>query len=69
MATYIERADRRRPILIGRSDDGLGFLLGVILLLVVLFLLFYYGLPMIRNTFIQTPVVPDKIDVNINTPK
>lgn len=53
------------------SGNGFGFLMGTILLVVVLYLLFMYGLPMIRSA--AAPVtqvqVPDKIDVNVNTPQ
>ncbi len=52
------------------SDSGMGFLMGVILLVVVLFLLFYYGLPALRSGTSQmtTPQVnvPGKVDVNVN---
>lgn len=55
------------------SDSGSSaqFLIGAVLLLVLAFLFFYYGLPAIRTatapaqqgTSIQ---VPDQIDVNVN---
>ncbi len=52
------------------TGSGMGFLMGAILLVVVLFLLFYYGLPALRSTT-QVPQVnvPGKIDVNVNQPK
>lgn len=52
----------------GESSSGMGFMMGMILLLVVLFLLFYYGLPAIRNAGSGgTSVnIPDKVDVNVN---
>lgn len=49
--------------------NGMGFLLGVILLVLVLFLFFWYGLPAIRGMMGSgTPQinVPNKIDVNVN---
>ncbi len=53
----------------GRSDNGIGFLMGIVLLVVVLYLLFMYGLPMIRSAAAPTQVqIPDKVDVNVNTP-
>lgn len=54
------------------SDGGnsTGWIVGLILLLAVLFIFFYYGLPLLRsagsvNTAPQVNV-PDKVDVNIN---
>lgn len=53
------------------NDDGatMGFLMGIILLAVVLFLFFVYGLPFMRQAS-NTPQinVPGKFDVNINQP-
>lgn len=51
------------------NDSGMGFVLGVILLLVVAFLFFVYGLPAItRSVSAPAVTVPDKVDVNVNTP-
>lgn len=51
------------------NDGGLGFVLGVLLLLVVAFLFFVYGLPAITRSFSGPTVnVPGKIDVNVQTP-
>lgn len=49
------------------SASGTGFVVGVIILAIVAFLLFYYGLPVLRNST-NTPQinVPGKIDVNLN---
>jgi hypothetical protein len=49
------------------QSNGMGFFLGVLLLLVVGFFLVYYGGPLIRSTY-STPQVniPGKIDVNVN---
>jgi hypothetical protein len=52
-------------------DSGTGFLFGLILLVVVLFALFAYGLPALRGA--AAPAnngfsVPSKIDVNVNQP-
>ena len=53
----------------GNSSSGMGFLLGVILLLIVLFVLFVYGLPALRSATSAPQVnVPGKIDVNVNNP-
>lgn len=62
MATIIREYVPERT----RSDNsGLAFLLGVILLLVVGFLLLYYGLPAIRSGG-TTINVPRNFDININ---
>jgi len=54
------------------TPAGMGFLLGIILLIVFLVFLFYYGIPAlsrgIRSTAPQVNV-PGKIDVNVNTPQ
>jgi hypothetical protein len=46
---------------------GIGFLLGVILLLAGIFLFFYYGLPAIQNAGSSNPTiqVPETVDVNV----
>lgn len=49
------------------SGSGVGTMLGIILLVVLAFLLFYYGLPAIRNAGTNVNV-PGKIDVNVNNP-
>ncbi|HKC14359.1 MAG TPA: hypothetical protein VKC89_00110 [Patescibacteria group bacterium] len=53
------------------SDGGnsMGFVMGVILLIVALFLFAYYLLPAIRNSGGTSFNVPGKIDVNVNQPK
>lgn len=48
------------------SGNGLGFLIGIIVLAVVLYVLFMFGLPMIRSA--ATPQIPERVDVNVNTP-
>lgn len=49
------------------SGNGMGFLLGVILLVVFAFLLIYYGLPLIqRSTSAPQINVPGQIDVNVD---
>lgn len=52
-----------------RSDSGLGFLVGIILLVLLAFALFYYGLPAIRGAASTSSTninVPDKINVDVN---
>jgi hypothetical protein len=50
------------------GNNGNGFLLGIIVLAVVIFLLFYYGIPALRSVGTSAPQVnvPGKIDVNVN---
>lgn len=50
------------------AGSGTGFLVGIILLGIFVFLLLYYGIPMLRSNIPQAPQVniPGKIDVKIN---
>ncbi len=51
------------------SNNGMGLVLGVLLLLVVAFLFFVYGLPAITRSAGGTTLnVPDKVNVNVTTP-
>lgn len=57
------------------ESNGMGFVMGLVLLLAFVFVIFYWGLPAMRgaNTQPATPSVPsvqvpEKIDVNINQP-
>ena len=54
-----------------KSDGGMGMIVGLIVLAVIVFLFFVYGLPAIRQMQVATPQIniPSKIDVNINQPK
>ena len=48
------------------SGGGMGFLLGVIILVLFVLALIYMGLPYLRSGFGGTQVnVPDKVDVNV----
>ena len=51
------------------SGNSMGFIMGVILLIVALFLFVYYLLPAVQNREGTSINVPDKIDVNVNQPK
>jgi hypothetical protein len=52
------------------SSSGTGLILGLIILLVLAFLLFYYGLPALRGASSGPSVnVPGQIDVNVNGPQ
>lgn len=50
---------------------GMGMIIGLIVLIVVAFLFFVYGLPAIQNMKLGTPQIniPNKIDVNVNQTK
>ena len=56
------------------GNSGMGFLMGIILLIVFFVFLLYFGIPMIRNSFSGvgsgTQInVPDKVDVNVKQAK
>ena len=55
------------------SDNGMGFLLGAILIIVFAVLFFFYALPYLRTTFqgAQGPQVnvPSQVDVNVKPQK
>ena len=51
------------------DNNGMGFLLGVVLLIVFAVLFFLYGLPYLTQSMQGPQVnVPGKVDVNVNTP-
>ena len=54
------------PTPANEGGNGMGFFLGVVLIIVVAIIFLYYGLPYLRNSY-QAPQinVPNKIDVNI----
>ncbi|OGG15092.1 hypothetical protein A2773_04340 [Candidatus Gottesmanbacteria bacterium RIFCSPHIGHO2_01_FULL_39_10] len=68
MATVINNPDTA-------DNAGIGFLVGVILLIFAAFLFLYIGLPLIRGVGAPSQgggpniSVPEKVDVNINQPK
>jgi hypothetical protein len=55
------------------SNNGMGFLLGVILIIVFAVLFFFYGLPYLRTAFQGAPGsqlnVPSQVDVNVKQQK
>lgn len=71
LKVYMATIVNTTPAAPSDSGSSASFLIGSILLLVLAFLFFYYGLPAIRSasapaqqgTSIQ---VPDQIDVNVN---
>ncbi len=49
------------------SDRGMGFIGGVILLILAIALFLYYGLPVIRSASTTPQInVPNKVDVNVH---
>lgn len=50
---------------------SLGMIIGLVILAVVVYLFFVYGLPAIQNMQLGTPQIniPNKIDVNVNQTK
>ncbi len=56
------------------DSSGMGMIIGVIVLIAVLFLIFFYGMPFFRGTTSQqnnspTLEVPEQVDVNVNNPQ
>lgn len=56
----------------GPSSDGGGALFALLAILLIGFLFFYFGMPLLRRA--ATPAspqinVPDRVDVNVNQPK
>lgn len=53
------------------SGGSMGMIIGFVVLIVVGFLFFAYGLPAIQNMKLGTPQIniPSKIDVNVNQTK
>lgn len=52
------------------SGGGMGMIIGLVVLLVLGYIFFVYGLPALRQVQLGSPQinVPSKIDVNINQP-
>ncbi len=52
------------------SDNGMGFLLGIILIILFIGLLLYYGLPYLQQSMSGPQVnVPDHVNVNVKSTK
>lgn len=53
------------------SGGGVGIIIGIIVLLIVGYLFFMYGIPVLRQAQMGSPQIniPSQIDVNINQPK
>ncbi len=53
------------------GGNSMGFFMGIIILILFVLFIMYYGLPMMRGSTsggqINIPI-PDKIDVNVNQP-
>ncbi|MDP2637968.1 MAG: hypothetical protein Q8P26_02825 [Candidatus Levybacteria bacterium] len=62
MATIVSNPAQTRE-----EDSGIGMAIGLILLAVVLFLLFVYGLPLIRQSTGESQItIPEKVNINLN---
>jgi flagellar biogenesis protein FliO len=67
MATIVNTA----PAQTDSGSNGMGFLVGVMLLVLLVIAVLFYGLPYLRSSVgSATPQinVPGKIDVNVNQP-
>lgn len=56
------------------DSSGMGMIIGVIVLLAIVFLIFFYGMPLLRGTSTQqnnapSVQVPDQVDVNVTKPQ
>jgi hypothetical protein len=50
------------------SANGVGLIMGILILAIVVAALFYWGVPMTRQNSGPTINVPDTVDVNVNQP-
>ncbi len=57
------------PAPAAQSDEGMGMIIGLIVLAAVVLIFFVYGLPAIKRISSPQINIPSKIDVNINQPK
>ncbi|HEX7017894.1 MAG TPA: hypothetical protein VF209_03245 [Patescibacteria group bacterium] len=63
MATVVNTT----PAGIERESYGISWVIGLLLLLLVVFVLFAYGLPALRSATTSPAVtVPERVDVNVN---
>lgn len=67
-------ADEHVHVVESQGDSGMGFLLGVVVLIAFFLLFFYYGLPILRNSIgsmrgAPQINVPDKINVDVQQKK
>lgn len=51
------------------NGNSSGTIIGLVLIVVLAILFFVYGLPLIRSYGTPQVNVPDKINVNVNTPQ
>jgi len=63
MATIVNN-----PATTDTSASGAGLFFGIIVLVLVVAALFYWGVPMTRQNSGPTINVPDTVDVNVNQP-
>ncbi|MGI8419152.1 MAG: hypothetical protein ACR2LN_00750 [Candidatus Levyibacteriota bacterium] len=71
MATIINNPQPIQPVQQPGNNGGSNFLLGVILIIIVLTAVFYYGLPYLRSGISSAPQVnvPSQINVNVKQPQ
>lgn len=70
MATIVNQPAAPMPAHEHHESSGMGFLLGIILLVILGVLLFTYGIPYLSSSFAGPQVsVPEKVDVDVNTPQ
>ena len=66
MATIVNTT----PAQTDSSSNGMGFLIGVMLLVLLVMVVLFYGLPYLRSSISVPQVnVPGQIDVNVNQPE
>jgi hypothetical protein len=66
MADIVHEHTVERPV---RTGNGMGFILGIILLLILLYVLFTFGAPILRSVTSGPSVqIPSQVDVNVNNP-
>ncbi len=57
------------------DSSGMGMMIGIIVLLAIVFLIFFYGMPFLRGSATQqesapaTINVPDQVEVNVTKPQ
>ncbi len=51
-----------------RDSNPASWIIGLIILLVLAFLIFYYGLPALNRSSSPTVQVPERVDINVNMP-
>lgn len=63
MVTVVNNPGNENP------NNGMGMIVGVIIVLALVLLFFVYGLPMLRQSASPQINVPNKVDVNLHNSK